>query len=100
MAYRRAVEHANGWYGFSLDVAATETAVEGLRHAGQRHRRPAELGDLEISVTPRVRIDVEKAKRYAELGVHRLVLLPPRNTDLAGLKQFVSEIGETLIGNV
>ena len=100
MAYRRAVEHANGWYGFSLDVAATETAVEGLRHAAQRHRRPSELGELEISVTPRGRVDVEMVRHYAELGVHRLVLLPPRNVDLDGLKRFVSEIGDTLIGKV
>jgi hypothetical protein len=58
------------------------------------------LGELEISVTPRGRVDVEMVRHYAELGVHRLVLLPPRNVDLDGLKRFVSEIGDTLIGKV
>jgi probable F420-dependent oxidoreductase len=98
MAYRRAVEHSNGWYGFALDPEATATALEGLRQAGERYDRPKDLGELEISVTPRGRVDADTARRYAELGVHRLVLLPPRGPDAEAIERFVAEVGETLIG--
>jgi hypothetical protein len=52
------------------------TSLAGLRSAADRVERPAELGELEISVTPRGRVTRERAVAYAELGVHRLVLLP------------------------
>src|SRR5437879_9047804 len=51
-AYRRAVEQGHGWYGFALDLEATAACLEGLREAAARYERPAELGELEISVTP------------------------------------------------
>lgn len=75
-AYRRAVTHCEGWYGFALDADATARNLEGLREAMNRYERPAWLGDLEISVTPRGRINAETVERFAELGVHRLVLVP------------------------
>jgi probable F420-dependent oxidoreductase len=100
MAYRRAVELANGWYGFALDVEATAKALEGLRHAAERYERPTGLGELEISVTPRGRMDAEAARRFADLGVHRLILLPPRGADAPALERFAAETGEALIGKV
>jgi probable F420-dependent oxidoreductase len=100
MAFRRAVEHCNGWYGYALDLAATEQCLNGLREAAAHHRRPAELGELEITVTPRGRIDHDMAERYAALGVKRLVLLPPRGADADGIARFATEIGEQLIGRV
>jgi probable F420-dependent oxidoreductase len=51
-AFRRAVMEGNGWYGFGLDVAGTEKFVAALRETAKRHPRPAELGRLEISITP------------------------------------------------
>ncbi len=76
-AYRRAVTQGNGWYGFNMDVDATAQAVTGLREAAQRHPRPAELGELEISITPRgFELDLATAERYAAAGVHRLILRP------------------------
>lgn len=75
-AFRRAVTHGNGWYGFALDVEKTAGCVAGLRAAAERHERPAGLGELEITVTPAGRLDRAAVERYAELGVHRLVLLP------------------------
>jgi probable F420-dependent oxidoreductase len=35
MAYRRAVQHCNGWYGYALDLAATANALAGLRPAAR-----------------------------------------------------------------
>jgi probable F420-dependent oxidoreductase len=80
-AFRRAARYGNGWYGFALDLEATRRAIEGLRAAEQRGR-PEALGRLEISVTPPPRTDADTVRRYAELGVDRLVLLNPgRNAD-------------------
>ena len=99
-AFRRAVERGHGWYGFALDTAATARCIEGLREAARRYQRPAELGPLEISVSPRGRIDRDSAQAFADLGVHRLILIPPRSADVAGLERFVTDIGATLIGRV
>ncbi len=81
-AFARAVRRGNGWYGFALDVDATARCVEGLREAAKRIERPAELGPLEISVTPTVGLDRETVKRFEDLGVQRLIpLSPARNGD-------------------
>jgi len=97
-AYRRAIEYAVGWYGFALDLEGTARALEGLRDAAQRYHRPAELGRLEISITPRGPINRETAEQFAALGVHRLILAPPHKAGEAELEKFVVRIGKTLIG--
>src|SRR5205823_5548102 len=67
MAFRRAVQQGNGWYGFALDLDATRRALDGLREATARHARPAALGDLEISITPGrgVGVDAATCEKYA-----------------------------------
>jgi alkanesulfonate monooxygenase SsuD/methylene tetrahydromethanopterin reductase-like flavin-dependent oxidoreductase (luciferase family) len=97
-AYRRAIEYAVGWYGFALDLEGTARALEGLRDAAQRYPRPAELGRLEISITPRGPINRETTEQFAALGAHRLILAPPRKAGEAELEEFVVRIGKTLIG--
>jgi hypothetical protein len=49
--------------------------VAGLKAAADRVQRPDGLGGLEISVTPRGEVTRELAERFAEAGVHRLVVL-------------------------
>jgi probable F420-dependent oxidoreductase len=75
-AYRRAITRAHGWYGFGLtpDVAADYLAA--LRATADHVERPAELGELEITVTPRGRLTREMASAFADLGVDRLVVMP------------------------
>jgi probable F420-dependent oxidoreductase len=80
-AYRRTVARARGWYGYWLTPDDVATSLAGLRAAGDRTERPTELGELEISVTPRGRITPERAAALAELGVHRLVPLAPPTPD-------------------
>jgi probable F420-dependent oxidoreductase len=75
-ALRRAVTMGNGWYGFGLTVEETKKHIEGLKQAGEQHGRPAELGDLEITVTPVGAFDRRSVEAYANAGVHRLVVLP------------------------
>src|SRR5260370_5591726 len=76
-SYRRAVQLGNGWYGWELDLDETAKALAQLREATARYPRPPELGQLEISITPRGMVDVDTARRYADLGVQRLVFVPP-----------------------
>jgi probable F420-dependent oxidoreductase len=80
-AYRRAVARAHGWYGYWLTPDDVARALAGLRAAAGRVQRPVELGDLEISVTPRGRITPERAAAFAEIGVHRLVPRSPPTPD-------------------
>jgi alkanesulfonate monooxygenase SsuD/methylene tetrahydromethanopterin reductase-like flavin-dependent oxidoreductase (luciferase family) len=99
-AYRRAVEQGTGWYGFALNLNWTTRALADIAGALKRYDRPRELGKLEISVTPRQgTITLENAKRYADLGVDRLIIFPPQLSEV-DLKEFVSRIGETVLGRV
>jgi probable F420-dependent oxidoreductase len=73
-AYRRAVAHGHGWYGFGLTPEQTRESVEGLRRAAAEVERPTELGELELSVTPRRRLDAGALEAFADPGIDRLVL--------------------------
>ena len=72
-AMRRAVTHGNGWYGFALDVETTAKSVEALRLAQARFERPAELGEMEISITPPKPPSKAMLEDYAALGVSRVI---------------------------
>jgi probable F420-dependent oxidoreductase len=80
-AYRRAVARAHGWYGYWLTPAQAAASVAGLAEAASRVERPAGLGPLEISVTPRGRMTPALAAEFAQAGVDRLVLLAPPAED-------------------
>jgi probable F420-dependent oxidoreductase len=96
-AFRRAAEHGHGWYGFGLDVEQSAQDIAALRQAEQRYRRSADLGKLEISITPPgYDIDRSAVQRYAAVGVDRLVLRPQPTLDAAGLEQFVTTTAQTL----
>jgi probable F420-dependent oxidoreductase len=76
-AYRRAVEQAEGWYGWGQTPEEAARIVGSLRSLEARLARPAALGPLEITVTPPgwpAWVDRATAMRYAEAGVDRLVL--------------------------
>ncbi|HVQ94090.1 MAG TPA: TIGR03619 family F420-dependent LLM class oxidoreductase [Mycobacteriales bacterium] len=94
-AYRRAVRHGNGWYGWELDPAGTAEALGALAAAGRETERPAGLGELEITMTPpRGPVDQDLVRRYADLGVHRLILQPGSDADTEAL---IDTVGATLI---
>jgi probable F420-dependent oxidoreductase len=91
-AHRRAVAYADGWYGFMLDRHETGTQIDSLRREAKAAGR--ELEEFEISVSPSESLDPEAVQHYADLGVDRLVLLPPRgfwrgDFTLADLEAFV-----------
>ena len=94
-AYERAVRHAHGWYGFALDVAATERCLAGLHEAAQTVERPAALGPLEISITPAAKLTPELVGSYAAIGVQRLIPFPRMKT-AEELLDFVEETARLL----
>jgi probable F420-dependent oxidoreductase len=97
-AYRRAVTKGHGWYGFGLDIAETQKSVRGLREAEKGVSRPAELGRLEISITPPGYDvpDPATVEAYAAAGVDRLILRPRPDMDAPALERFAADAGRTL----
>jgi probable F420-dependent oxidoreductase len=97
-AYRRAVTQGHGWYGFGISVDDTQKIVTTLRDTARKHSRPAELGRLEISVTPPGFDVPDKATldAYAAAGVDRLILRPRPELDAAALERFAAETGRAL----
>ena len=80
-ARRRVVTRANGWYAFNTTPDWVEEAIGVIRGDEERWGRPAELGRLELTVTPTGPFDRSVVERYRELGVDRLVLLPNLGVD-------------------
>jgi len=108
-AFRRSISHGNGWYGFALDVEGTRKCLAGLKAAAKEIARPQKLGELEISITPAGPVTLDTAKQFAELGVHRLILLPKGaseselfalNLSETDVLNYTRKIGDTLIGRV
>lgn len=95
-ALRRAVLRGHGWYGFALTPEATAPVLEGLRKAAGEAPRPAGLGELEITVTPPPGVDAEGVRRFAALGVERLVLLAGAR-DVAGIHAFIDVAARDLL---
>ncbi len=94
-ARRRAVGHGNGWYGWGLSVEETAEALRALAETTRNSPRPAGLGELEITLTPPGVPDPDTVRRYADVGVHRLIL------DLEGIDDdavddLIVSAGETL----
>ncbi|MAI80655.1 MAG: LLM class F420-dependent oxidoreductase [Deltaproteobacteria bacterium] len=75
IAHRRAVAQGDGWYGFFLNLEATEAALSGIRKAEKEVERPSGLGELEITITPPGPVDMDTVRRFEDLGVDRLVLM-------------------------
>jgi probable F420-dependent oxidoreductase len=95
-AYRRAVRHGHGWYGWGLDVAGVEQARRALAETARAEQRPDGLGDLEITLTPPGPPDPDTVRRYADAGVDRLII------ELEGLpdeqvEPLITTVGETLV---
>jgi probable F420-dependent oxidoreductase len=108
-AYERSVSHAEGWYGFGLDVEGTSACLDGLKLAAAQVERPPELGTMEISVTPSGNIDLDAAKRFADIGVDRLIVLFPKRSKSEMFSKTVSEqeildyvamLGDTVVNQV
>jgi alkanesulfonate monooxygenase SsuD/methylene tetrahydromethanopterin reductase-like flavin-dependent oxidoreductase (luciferase family) len=98
-AHRRAVQQGNGWYGWELSPDETAKALAALHETAERVSRPAELGDLEITVTPPGTVDLDTARRYADVGVHRLCV-KPTDTAPETMDRLITTVGDTLVGQI
>jgi probable F420-dependent oxidoreductase len=98
-ALRRAVSVGHGWFGWDLDPDDTARALAELREVADTTERPAHLGALEITVTPKSVPDVDTARRYAELGVHRLAV-QPHTMDGSAIDNMITSLGESVVGRV
>ena len=96
-AFSRAARLAKGWFGFALDLDGTAKCIEGLKRACDGVGR--QFSDLEVSVTPRGRVDIESVKRFSQLGVSRLVLLH-RARDQNGILDFVRQAERDIISRL
>ncbi|MFD7644635.1 LLM class F420-dependent oxidoreductase [Kitasatospora sp. NPDC059795] len=77
-AYRRAVAKGHGWIGTGHSPQDLVRHLDGLRKAEAEVSRPAQLGRLQINfmqIDP-VEITPDDARRYADLGVDRLLVYP------------------------
>jgi alkanesulfonate monooxygenase SsuD/methylene tetrahydromethanopterin reductase-like flavin-dependent oxidoreductase (luciferase family) len=98
-SYRRAVQSGNGWYGWGLTVEQTAATLAELAETAKRYERPAALGDLEITISPPGPVGLDTARRYADVGVHRLTL-QPQHADPRAMEELITTAGETLIGRI
>ncbi len=95
-AHRRAVRSGQGWYGFWLDREQTARNLAGLRRELAAAGR--DEAEFEISVTARGRMDADSVAAYGELGVDRLVLIPPYASPLDELEAFVRDQAPERLG--
>ncbi|MDI5974701.1 LLM class F420-dependent oxidoreductase [Amycolatopsis magusensis] len=91
-AFRRAVSRGHGWFGNGTADDLPQH-LEGLRRAAEEVERPARLGKLEITymqLEP-VAVDPAQARRYADLGVDRLVIYPLPLEDPDDVAKFLEQ---------
>lgn len=74
-AYRRAIQKGHGWYGFALTAASSQESIVALKALSESTDRNSNLGELEISITPRVPLTDDVVKEFEDMGVSRLILL-------------------------
>ncbi|WP_229070607.1 TIGR03619 family F420-dependent LLM class oxidoreductase [Actinoplanes sp. DH11] len=98
-AYRRAVRHGTGWYGWGLNPDETEQTLRTLAETARKEQRPADLGDLEITITPPGPPDLDTARRYADAGVDRLIIELEGIADDA-VDSVITSVGDTLVDRV
>ncbi|MEV8632086.1 LLM class flavin-dependent oxidoreductase [Streptosporangium sp. NPDC051023] len=92
-AFRRAVSRGHGWFGVATP-GELAGHLDGLRRAAQEVERPAELGRLEINAMQIPPVDADTARRYADLGVDRLLVYPLPLEDTAEVAAFLERHAE------
>ena len=96
-ALRRAIATGHGWFGGILKSERwVERQLAALRQESDRSGRPAHLGKLEITVSLRGDLDLARIERMADLGVHRLVILPPAGVHDDELRRWVEDLARRI----
>jgi probable F420-dependent oxidoreductase len=94
-AHRRAARHADGWYGFLVGLRAMAEQRDSLMQATERAGRDRRL---HISISPSRPLDEDVVRAYADLGVDRLIVIPPPGLALDELLRFVEDNAPERVG--
>ena len=94
-AFRRAARHADGWYGFLVGLRAMAQHREALDVAIARADRDR---PLHVSVSPSRPLDPDTVAAYADLGVDRLIVIPPPGLSLDQVAEFVEANAPERVG--
>jgi probable F420-dependent oxidoreductase len=94
-AFRRAARHADGWYGFLIGLRAMAEHRRSLDEAIEASGRER---PLHVSISPSRRLDEEVVAAYAELGVDRLIPIPPPGLSEDEVATFVEANAPERIG--
>ena len=92
-AYRRAVTSCQGWYGFAMTPESARKSLDGIDREAQRHERPAGLGPLEISITPRGAITDDTIAAFSAMGVHRLIPMASGRQSVRDAMSMIEDLG-------
>jgi probable F420-dependent oxidoreductase len=94
-AFRRAARLADGWYGWLVGLRAMPQHRESLDAAVAQAGRER---PLHVSISPSRRLDEEVVGAYAELGVDRLIVVPPPNVGVDEVEEFVEANAPERVG--
>ena len=94
-AFRRAARHADGWYGFLVGLRAMAEYRQALDAAIEQAGRERQL---HVSVSPSRRLDEDVVQRYAQLGVDRLIVIPPPGLGIDEVAEFVEANAPERVG--
>jgi probable F420-dependent oxidoreductase len=94
-AFRRAARHGDGWYGFLVGLRAMAQHREALDLAIDRADRDR---PLHVSVSPSRPLDPDTVAAYADLGVDRLIVIPPPGLSLDDVAEFVEANAPERVG--
>jgi probable F420-dependent oxidoreductase len=72
-AYRRAVQHAAGWYGWDCSPEGAAAVRAQMKAVADELGR--DLDDFEISISPLARLNESLVQEYADAGVDQLVVV-------------------------
>jgi probable F420-dependent oxidoreductase len=98
-ALARTIRVGDGWFGWDIDIDETATALARLQALGTTVERPSQLGKIEVTLKPKEVVTLDVARRYADVGVDRLVLHPETVTGTA-IDVLIANAGENLIDKV
>jgi probable F420-dependent oxidoreductase len=95
-ALRRTVRYAAGWYGYAMSVDQTSELLATLASVRARVQRPAELGDIEITIAPSETITAETIAAYGDIGVSRLLVRPPQAGGMEAVERSIREFAHLM----
>jgi probable F420-dependent oxidoreductase len=94
-AFQRAARHADGWYGFLVGLRAMAEHRQSLDAQIERCGRDR---PLHVSVSPSRPLDPDTVAAYADLGVDRLIVIPPPGLGVDDVARFVEANAPERVG--